>query len=594
MRANHNHSDPSGSARRMDAVATPRFAIVLHGRLGGLQSLRAGAAPQPLRSLDGAVASVSSAAMCAASLLRHVVLPNRNRYAVDIIGHSWSPEIGAALDQLYGVRRSAHEVGVPMQGFRCPDAGFAPVYCHRTVSHLLGITRAMRLKRIEESSRGFRYDAVLLSRWDVLWQQPLLDLSGLQGWHPHDPERRRRSVWLPRICAPVELGAEPKSEAVRLSERAGAAFRGSFCGGGASPWLASQSARECSRAARACQTDMTAEARELYVMDWWLLLGSSADADEFAEGVSFRFSQHGASVLARLSERKRGAVAMGHAWFGAQLLWTMNATLRHVGNIGIDFHLGRAWAEIDCLAMRPSCAAKTCRASDLISSSPQLGTPWHWHENVPTARWPHHRNSSAFPPPVSFPDPSSQMASSCEQRYFICKRHSRMCYAADGASPHPMDRLSKKALFLGCAEGLCAKPRAKGSSLATAEAASADGMRPQANSTACARLMLSLWLRVRASNSASLFHGLTGSHAEGANAAHSSSQDPSWRRSAEAIRRYGVAADEVLTARALGGLPGPLAAAFRSGQRLDAVCRDAWQRSNGGERMPIFRNLSAT
>ena len=40
------------------------------------------------------------------------------------------------------------------------------------------------------------------------------------------------------------------------------------------------------------------------------------------------------------------------------------------------------------------------------------------------------------------------------------------------------------------------------------------------------------------------------------------SQDPSWRRSAEAIRRYGVAADEVLTARALGGLPGPLAAAF--------------------------------
>ena len=31
---------------------------------------------------------------------------------------------------------------------------------------------------------------------------------------------------------------------------------------------------------------MTPEAKELYIMDWWLLFGSSADADVFARGVS--------------------------------------------------------------------------------------------------------------------------------------------------------------------------------------------------------------------------------------------------------------------------------------------------------------------
>ena len=135
-------------------------------------------------------------------------------------------------------------------GLRCPDAGFAPVYCHRTVSHLLGITRAMRLKRIEESSRGFRYDAVLLSRWDVLWQQPLLDLSGLKAG-----TRTIRSDGGGRFGCRASAHRWSRG---RAQERGCALERASgrrlpriLCGGGASPWLASQSARECSRAARA-------------------------------------------------------------------------------------------------------------------------------------------------------------------------------------------------------------------------------------------------------------------------------------------------------------------------------------------------------
>jgi hypothetical protein len=201
---------------------------------------------------------VSSAALCAASFERYVVAPNRAHFhTVDVIAHSWSPEVGAALDILYAPRRSVHEPGIPRdRTFRCPNVSFSWGYCHRTASHLLGIARAMRLKRLEEVARGRRYDAVLLSRWDVLWAQPLLSVRRLPGWQPL-PAQRRGNVWLPRICTPVAAG------------NVGGGFRSAVCGGGSSLWLASQAARECSPPARACQPDMTPEARELYVMDWY-------------------------------------------------------------------------------------------------------------------------------------------------------------------------------------------------------------------------------------------------------------------------------------------------------------------------------------
>ena len=364
--------------------------VVLHGRMGGLASLMPGAPARPLRSLDGAIPSVTSAALCATSLERHVIAPNRARFrAIDVVGHSWSPEIGATLDTLFGLRRSHHQPGILRSAFRCPNATFAPGYCYRTASHVLGIARAMALKRAEEEARGSTYDLVLLSRWDILWSSPLLDVKSLPHWHANR-ERRRRTVWLPRICAPLESG------------NAGLALRSAICGGGATPWLASQAARECSAQARACQPDMSAEARELYVMDWWLLIGHTADADEFAAGISSRFAEHGARVLARLNAKTRGAVAMGHAWFGAQLIWSMNVTLRHHGNIAVDFHLGRAWNEFDCLALRPACASRVCSASDLPALS--------WHS--PNARWPDDNDAAAnrsFPKASTLPDESSPM-----------------------------------------------------------------------------------------------------------------------------------------------------------------------------------------
>ena len=106
----------------MSAVAPHKsLAVVLHGRMGGMASLMLGAPGRPLRSFDGAVASPSSAALCAASLEQHVIGPNRAHFAVDVFGHSWSPEIGATLDGLFAPRRSLHEEGISKANFRCPD-----------------------------------------------------------------------------------------------------------------------------------------------------------------------------------------------------------------------------------------------------------------------------------------------------------------------------------------------------------------------------------------------------------------------------------------------------------------------------------------
>ena len=529
-----------------------RVAIVLHGRMGGLNSLMAGMPPRATRSYDNAHPSVASAALCAASLERHFVAPNRRlNVETEVFGHSWSPEIGAALDTLFAPRRSLHERGVQLNRFQCPLKGFAHAYCHRTVSHLLGITRAMRLKAAEERATGNTYDAVFLSRWDIMWQTPLVVLhAGLPGWQGRR-ERRAKTFWLPRIC----VAPGPQGD-VGLGNR----LRGQACGGGASPWLATQAAHQCSGLARACQSDMTAEARELYVMDWWLLIGTSRDADDFAEQLSERFVEHGERVLARLSVRKSGAVAMGHAWFGAQLIWAMNATLRHAGNIGVDFHLGRAWSEIDCLATKErACERPTCRASDFRAPLASVWPHHTHHAPKSTAAVGGGGNRSAestpspLPPLVTVPDPASQMAGSCEQRFFICKRGSRACGEEEARAP-PMDQSRRKALFLGCAERLCAPP------VSVEAAADAPSNAAPANSSACGQAMLSLWLHVSESG------GGGGGGGGGAGK----------------LERVEAMALAALRSRANGALP-----------RLDDVCADAWKRSDGGMRYPSFRNISS-
>jgi hypothetical protein len=182
---------------------------------------------------------------------------------------------------------------------------------------------------------------------------------------------------------------------------------------------------------------------------------------------------------------------MGHAWFGAQLIWAMNVTLLHHGNIGIDFHLGRAWNEFDCLALEPACKAGVCGAQDLPTR------PWH----SPVARWPAHKPpaNASLPPLATFPRQTSQMASSCEDRYFYCRKGSRRCAESERALPL-MEQPARKALFLGCAESVCAgnlpSPLHASPAAAAQSTSQAERDLPPANSTLCAQRLLQLWLRV--------------------------------------------------------------------------------------------------
>jgi hypothetical protein len=163
---------------------------------------------------------------------------------------------------------------------------------------------------------------------------------------------------------------------------------------------------------------------------------------------------------------------------------------------------------------------------------------------------------------------SAQMASSCEERYLLCRKGSRMCEEADSSAElYSMDRLRHKTLFIGCAERVCAPnaptarplgaaarlPAGRTSSSATATA------RPAQNSAACARALLGLYLHV------SEAAGTSGRERVAAAAENGHR------------RRQTAAAIASLRERAARGAP-----------TIDAVCAVAWARADGTRRMPIF------
>ena len=206
------------------------------------------------------------------SLVRHVVQPNIGAYAVDVFGHSWSPEVGQLIDALYEPRRSKHQ---PAQFWECPVA-FDPRYCSRTRSHVEGIRRAMALKRDEERATGVAYEAVLLSRWDVVWQEELR-FAALPGWQARAPT----SAWLPHHCS----DARPREHEARGS------MRQHVCGGKHSGFRVPVTSVECHWQERACQKDLSPQARAIFLVDWWVIFRPSRAADVFANGMVSRASR---------------------------------------------------------------------------------------------------------------------------------------------------------------------------------------------------------------------------------------------------------------------------------------------------------------
>ena len=276
------------------------LAIVLHGKIGSMLPISEIAASVLItRSVDGARASPTMMTLCYASLLQHIIQPNQRRgISVDVFGHSWSPEVAGLLDALYQPARSQHE---PVRhDLSCPRDDFLPKECHRTVSHLLGIKLAMLLKiRHERESRGgATYDSVFMSRWDVLWSRPMA-LPGLPGW----AARHARTVWLPHHCV-ARLGGLHGNTPMKAA----------ICGGGGKGWRGPQAAHECRPDTRACRgDDMTLAARETYLLDWWVVLGSSAAADVFALGMADNMTALSAPLVSQDGQSGRLCEAIpGH------------------------------------------------------------------------------------------------------------------------------------------------------------------------------------------------------------------------------------------------------------------------------------------
>ena len=190
------------AGKRKGNGATLRAALCLHGKMGSIDRGQGWT-----RAVDGAPPTIDVNVISFAGTVRHIFEANRATHTFDVFGHSWSPEVGAAVDALYEPKRSAHEREAIMRNRNlCRDIGerlrqltlsgalgtaqfmhFGGVgrganSCERTASHLLGMQRTIQLKAVEERTGGFVYDVVIVSRWDVLWSRPLLlsrlDLSG--------------------------------------------------------------------------------------------------------------------------------------------------------------------------------------------------------------------------------------------------------------------------------------------------------------------------------------------------------------------------------------------------------------------------------
>ena len=172
----------------------PRLALVLHGRLGTWS-----AASSLLQSRTHCTGekhhyneSLSSFATFAAeSLHERVVQPTiRAGVAVSIYLHSWNPEAGALLDQLY-TRAAVHTTSL----HEPPDTSL-----WKAASQHLSLRRALQL--VSATQHAFSY--ILISRFDVLFYTDLV--------LPPLPRDGTQALWLPQQCMPL-AGSEKLPEA---------------------------------------------------------------------------------------------------------------------------------------------------------------------------------------------------------------------------------------------------------------------------------------------------------------------------------------------------------------------------------------------
>ena len=221
--------------------------------------------------------SASPALVSAAFFSFHAALLARLPRS-DVFGHTWSPQVKQLIQQLWRpvALRAEPDMSQMLErdcfvrlspSFNRTNARWIKGVCGRTRSHLLGMTRAIALKRAHEQRVNAVYDAVVVSRWDLAWfGEPLL-----ASWLLAPGLARRLAesgFWLPRNCA--SYGSDQPDPRMTAA-----------CGGDLEDKLLPAGAEQCVHPHRSCQWDLAPATRGLFVLDWFFA-SSSRNADRFA------------------------------------------------------------------------------------------------------------------------------------------------------------------------------------------------------------------------------------------------------------------------------------------------------------------------
>ena len=432
-------------------TASARVAVVLYGRIGALDHSDG----TKFRSRDGGTASAPMLVMVYAAFVRHVLRPaEQSGTAVDVFGHSWSPEVEELLTLLW--RPLALSVEAPLstevltaacgrfQTSKSDCAGCSSrrihrIDCERTRSQFLGMRRALLVKRRweREHSAAYHGGAVLLARWDVLWERPL-ELAALAA------SLRPRAYVLPRLC---QRRAVMRPAGDELKRR-----RVQVCGPrGFGSTLGSPLAADCAEdrfclgkekvARNSSEPRFTAAARQFFVLDQWLI-GLPDDVHRLAELAEARTFEETTELVAAMAPARSWLV--GHLYLGWHLLQRLNATMRFEFDEDIHWALARRWAGYDVCGGELSAGLPPRRrerrqvAGLRQSISPSLALE---HSGIPLVQ------------------PAAMHGSCGDGLDFVCDGTSQRCRAAARRlrASDPMMHPAARAQFLYCATPPCAK-----------------------------------------------------------------------------------------------------------------------------------------